>query len=401
MRRLLLLLVISAALPATQLVAQPLTETEVLQRALDQDDFRDLSSRTRSEATLTAQAAVPPSNPQLEYSNESLSGTRGNVDESFLWLRQEFDLAGVNRRLRRAASVNAQAHIAEADIARLEQLTVMRRHFYRSLAAEQRNRQLTGHLESMSELLAGVKQRVEAGDLSNLDLLRIEREYHDLSTAAQQFQASAHAEAEALRLLAGLSVTAELQGAVLPPAVAPHDRVDQLLSQPAIQVVDRRQEVARIQAEAAQRQRWPSVTLGLGQRQLQEGSYRDDGKLFSISVELPLFNNGNRQVKAAQARASTLAARRSMMQREISAELSRLSSLVQQQRSIAELEHKRAQDTRLGELARAAFLSGELSVNQLIDAERSDLELRLNASDAALKARETYIEWQFLIGDTP
>lgn len=401
MHRFLLIVLMSAAFPAGQVLAQSLTESEVLQSALAQEDFRELDSRVSNEATLSAQAAVPPSNPQFEYSRESLSGSRGNVDESFLWLRQELDLAGVNRRLRQAAAVSAQTHIAEAELARLEKISVMRRYFYRSIDAAERHRQLTEHLGSVADLLVGVEQRVEAGDLSNLDLLRLQREYHELSITAQQFAASAEAEAGALRLLAGLSVSAQLQGGVLPPPLAPAYSDSALTAQPSLTIVNRQQEAAHLQAEAAQRQRWPLVTIGLGQRRLQEGMFRDDGNLFSVAVELPLFSNGNRQLQAAQARASTLNARRAVMQREINAELSRLHTLAQHQRSIAALEEQQAQDTRLSDLSRAAFLSGELTVNQLIDAQRSDLELKLNASDAALQARETYIEWQFLIGETP
>ena len=118
-------------------------------------------------------------------------------------------------------------------------------------------------------------------------------------------------------------------------------------------------------------------------------------------MEVPLFGTGKRNLAAAQAHASSLAAERAMVNREVSAEIARLQAVVDNQRTIAVRQYQRSQKQQLAELARAAYLAGEVSVNQLLDAERSDLELRLGAADAALEARETFIEWQTLTGALP
>ncbi|MAY55131.1 MAG: hypothetical protein CMQ46_10045 [Gammaproteobacteria bacterium] len=395
------LVLLTTLAPLSSIYAQSLVEEEVIEHALSESSLRDLTNLSRQAALLAAEAAVPPANPELEYSRETLDGPVTDTEESFVWIRQRLDLAGVNSRLRDAAALDAAARMAELDLIQGDRIATIRRHLYRHLSAKERLDHLTDSMENMSQLIDSASMRVAAGDLSEYDLIWLQREYDDIQLKITEAAATLNSEAATLISLAQLEPEASFDGDVLPPDPAAMSSSELLNNQPDLQLVERQFEAAQKRQEAASRQRWPSLTVGLGERRANEGAFRSEGNLFSLTVEVPLFGTGKRNLAAAQAHASSLAAERAMVNREVSAEIARLQAVVDNQRTIAVRQYQRSQKQQLAELARAAYLAGEVSVNQLLDAERSDLELRLGAADAALEARETFIEWQTLTGALP
>jgi hypothetical protein len=58
-------------------------------------------------------------------------------------------------------------------------------------------------------------------------------------------------------------------------------------------------------------------------------------------------------------------------------------------------------ESGLAAIAEESYRAGEISVMALIDAHSSELALQIEQLERARAARNTYIQWQELTGETP
>lgn len=399
MIRLLLMAALCAAGTDAR-AADVLTEAEAVERGLSVAAYRDWVEATRREARGQTAATGLWSNPELEYSEESLD-VPGDSTDRFLWLRQPVDIAGVNALQRAAARESEGVTEAAIESSKRERRAQVREAFYRALKARRRLEAFEHWHDRLIELVNAVRERFQAGDASRFEYLRLEREQVLLQGRLASARAGLGAARERLfGLLA--SEHRPLAGELLPPQPPPTDRaMASLETHPDLRGLLAGAESDRLSAKAAGREAWPDVTLGVGRREFDEGPASLDGNVFSIGVEIPLFDRGDGRESAARASASAKSARLSLLRSRLRADLEATVEELRARRDAAlALQRQLASGGEsLSEIADASYEAGELEVMGLIDAHEAELDLRLEAIELSHAARRAAIELQTLTGD--
>lgn len=386
------------------LQAEPLTEQQAVRLGLDEGPFADSQQAGRSLARAEAEGTALRANPSIEYSRETVSLAPGDTRDELLWLRQPLDLAGVNGRRRAAGQQRLQAVLLDSDHQRREYASRIRQQFYANLVADRRVMLTEQQLERFEQLAANVASRVQAGDASRYDQLRLEQETALLESRLAQAIASREDANNQLAAMLGNRNATPL-GNVLPPA--PDSVLDEvapmLVNHPALQSLDARRREALLDAEAANRQRWPEITVGIGHRSVREPGDRGSGNLLMLELELPVFNRGQHEQAAANSRARRIEADQTLLQRQLTARMRSLQERLRREHNAATALLVRLPEggSGLAAIAEDAYQAGEISVMALIDAHASEMTLQLEQLERASAARDTYIQWQELTGEIP
>jgi outer membrane protein, heavy metal efflux system len=390
--------VLLLALPAGAAHATALTEAEAVRRGLAHPALRAVQESSIGEAIGTAVAAGRWSNPEIELSRERVGGASGRNEETDLWIRQRLDLAGVRARESDAAQTLVLAARARSDLAEREQARDIRRRFYDALAADATLGLVTGLHDRLDSLVAAVAQRVEAGDASQYELLRLRKELAVMKAELLEWRAAAEtARASLFGMIGGEPGT--LSGMLLPPAMERSADPGLLVDHPLLRMLELESESAQLSSEAASRRAWPGLTLGAGWRKVDEAGRSADGGMVAVGVEIPLFDRGTGDRDAAASRARRTSAERMLAADQLHARARSAGG---------ELEARRAGALMLGDeepdeasfqvIAEAAYEAGEISVAELIDAHRTGLTVARQGIERARLARESYIELQYLGG---
>ncbi|MCW8193647.1 TolC family protein [Proteobacteria bacterium 005FR1] len=377
------------------LQAGELTEAQAVQRGMVR--IQEIFDAQRREALGRADAAGRWDNPEIEYSREALNLSDGDSEERFLWLRQPIDPSGRKGLQREAARQQARAEIARAELNRRDLQADIRLRFYRALAAADDARVAGGYRQRLEQLTGFTRERFEAGDASRYDLMRLERELALINS--EWLQSSAAAQAARNRLLALIGgEPADPAGRLLPLATETIAVEDLLRQYPGLQALEAEAESESLSAEAARRKKWPELTVGVGRREVEEAGLENDGNTVSLSVEVPVFDRGQGEAQAAASRARQRRLDYELAAAALIADLrSALESLDAQRRAAQSLESALSDGAMsLSAIAEEAYQAGELSTMELIDAYRSEMDLRRRFIERALDARLTFIELQRL-----
>ncbi len=161
------------------------------------------------------------------------------------------------------------------------------------------------------------------------------------------------------------------------------------------------------QAEAFDRERsaaeraWiPDVTLGIGQKRVDEPGRSDNGVIVGVSVPIPLFNRGQGSEQRARAQANTLRAEHALVLAKSEAELRGIWRQATELRQAAESFRRDslASSRDLTRIAEAAYRAGEGGILELLDAYKAQLEAETTLLDLELRARLARIELDALSG---
>lgn len=377
-----------------------LTADEAVRRGLARQDIAASFDARRESARGRAATAGRWANPEIAYNRESLDLPGGESEERSLLIRQRFNLAGVNGLERDAAERRRDAEMARTDLAERELNAEIRRYFYEARAATRRTTLLRDWYNRLEELVTAVGNRVNAGDASQYDLARLEREQALLQGDLLTATASAESTREKLFSLIG-GKQSSLSGEILPPSAGDLSLNNVIPTHPGLSALSAEADSAALSAKAAQRRRWPEVTLGLGHMEFNQGGVSSDGNIISLSVEIPLFNRDRGEYRSSENRARQLRADRRIAEAQLEAELSDRLRTLESRRdaAIALRESTDTGDASLAMVAESAYAAGEISVMELIDAHRSELAARQEAIDRALAARRAYIELLRLRGE--
>ena len=387
------------ALPAVTASAAGLTETEAVRRGLAHPELQALQESSVGEALGASAAAGRWSNPEIELSREEVDGSSGRSEETDFWIRQRLDLAGVRTRERDAAKTLVVAARARADMAQRDRARQVRRLFYDALAAAAVLDSVTGWQHRLERLVVAAARRVEAGDASQYELLRLQKELAVVQAEHLERYAAAESAREHLFSIIG-GAPAGLAGTLLPPAIDPATDPGRLAEHPLLRALDAERESALLSSDAASRRAWPTLTLGAGWREVEEAGRSADGGAVMVGVEIPVFDRGTGERDAAASRARRTAAERNIAEARLAAST---------RAALGELRARRAGALLLGDagpegasleaIAEAAYDAGEIGVAELIDAHRIELTVAHERIARARLARESYIELQHLGGE--
>lgn len=379
---------------------QPLTEREAVRVGLEVAAWRDWTDASMDEARRKTRATGLLENPEFEFADESLDLPGGNTDR-FYWLRQPLDLTGRNSLARDSARASEGVTAAEIDLTRRRRARVIRASFYQAIRLRNETEAMETWRARLAELGRAVAERVRAGDASRFDRLRIERE----ATLLDGRLAANRAELNSTRKrLFGIldSDPRPLAGHLLPAESPALETVMATVRQhPEVAGLRAGAESDQLAARSAAREAWPEFTLGLGLREFEDGPISETGAVFSIGIEVPLFDRGRRQRAAAEAGAGAKSAEAALAIARLTSDARALRDELATRRSAA-LEMRAALEEEAGslpEIADAAYSAGELDVMNLLDAWQTELDLRLQAIELEYAARVAAIELIQLTGE--
>lgn len=380
---------------ATSLEAQTWTEESITALFLNQNPLLRESRARAAQTGAEYRSRTLLANPVVSVSREAAGRTE------FYQASQSLPLSG-RRAILEQASVSAMAAV-EADVAGSlwSARSALRMAFYRTLAAEQREKAFATTIGEFDKFIAWLKAREREGESSSLDRLRTEQERAELLTQLAATRATAALErGELLKWLPVGTTLGPLSGTLLPasrPLILPALREIALTARQEVGAERKRLEQFRFEERAAQRLRIPepSVIAGLKRAELNAPIIAN-GPVVGVSVAIPLFNQGKTEVARHSAEQELIAARLDLLTRRITAQLDAAANHLTLRR--AALDGYTDNTEQLVNIATVAYSEGEIPLLQLLDALRLRHQSRLRRLDLESEVRMAQIHLESVLG---
>jgi len=351
--------------------------------------------------TVTAQQAARLTfpNPAVSYAREGAGFTE------FYQVEQPFRAFGLHDSLERVGVAARESAEAERD-ARLWQLRIDAQvALARWRAASERLEAARSVERLVGQLITVLVTREREGEGSRFDRVRSEQELVD----AKQLVASAEVDRLAARgaILAMLppntALPEVLQGR---PASADAESVDALVQKASTNRADLRalDSAGRrfgLEAEAAKRAAGPATTVIGGLKRADDSGDTRAGGAIGLSVTLPLFNRGDRDVARWNAERSQIQFERTILESAIRAEITTAAAILTLRRQVTTMARDaQASADELVTIADVAYREGEAGILQLLDAYRTRGRAQDRAAAAALDLRLGEIVLERAVGVT-
>lgn len=392
----------SAAQAAQEPPTLRLTELEAVARFSSSDPrVRALNARIDEIRATQAERTLWP-NPSATFSRESVRGAH----DTFLLARQELPVSGRRGRLETAGRLAVDAAQAEAQFERVQLQAEVRVAYAALLLAQQREATLQTSIDSLQQLVSVLRTREEGGEGSTYDRMRGQRALVDLE-AERSLAAGDRARAQG-RLAGYLGpgtraevlVATDSLVAAPPPATLPA-----LLEQALANRGDYQASgisIARFEAErsAATRLQIPTPSLTGGLKRSDLAGTISSGYQVSVDLAIPLFSRGQAATALATAQKARALAESESWRLQIEAEVGAAYNVatIYHERLARYQEAAAAIAEPLARIGRVGYEEGELSILELLDAERQALDARLQILDLAAAARRAAIELDRAIG---
>jgi cobalt-zinc-cadmium efflux system outer membrane protein len=380
-----------------------LTEREAVSSALSRPAWVDAETgRVAQAESIVTEASMLP-NPVFSSSRDRLGMIGGDITERSTEVSQTFDLSGRRMLRRGAATSRLDAERLDGQVRRLNAIAEVRRTFSETIHHNQIQIVMALWLSRTEHALIVTARLAKAGEVSGYDRRRLEREVQTAKARLAVAQTDATRSREILAALTGKNPdeVINLLGDLTPEAVPTIDvfqtglrhRADlaSLLAQS--EAFDREQ-------QAAQRGWIPDVTLGIGQKTLDEPTRSGGGAIVSVSFAIPLFDRGVAAQQRNLAKAQTARAEYALAVSKAEAELRGVWNQAEELRKAVETYRSNAADEshNLSTIAEAAYHAGEAGLLELLDAYRTELDSATNELDLALRARLARINLEVLSG---
>lgn len=380
----------------------PLTEREALARFWTSDPrIRALDARVEEVRAAQAERTLWP-NPSATYSRESVLGAH----DTFLVARQELPISGRRGHLQTAGRLAVETAQAEAQSGRGQLAAEVRQAYAALLVAQQREAALQESIDALQKLISVLRAREEGGEGSTYDRMRGQRALVDLE-AERTLAASERARAQGQ--LAGYfgpgtapeSLVAADSLMVPNAAPSPASLIEQALANRgdyrAVQT-----SVERFEAErtAASRLQIPTPSLAGGLKRSDLGGATSSGYQVTVDLSLPLFSRGQAATALATAQKTRAEAEAESWRLRIQADVRSAYNVLKalQERASRYQESAAAIAEPLAKIGRIGYEEGELSIIELLDADRQALDARLQVLELAAAARRAAIELDRIVG---
>jgi len=345
-------------------------------------------SEIRAREAHARQAGLPP-NPELRTDLENVGGTgdRESFEETETTVRlsQRIELGGKRGKRRRVAELGQALAGWDLEATKLAVVANATKAFAHALAAEARLRLADDLAATARRSAEAVATRIKAGGAPPAEAARarVASAQSDITR-----QRAARAVVSTRRQLAAtwgdMDVTARLEG-----------RLDQMSPLPTLPDLEARldatPELARWTTELDERTstmaleeagRIPDVTVGAGPRYFSDND--DTAFVFELSVPLPVFDRNQGAIAEAAHRLEKARADRDAAARNARTTLASawadLAAAHDQATSLRDAVVPAA--TRALDVVRAAYGQGALSFDDVLDAQRTLFELRVQYVDA-------------------
>ena len=376
--------------------AQGLTLDQAMREALVRNqDLRAARSAVDAARGRLEQAGLWP-NPRLVLSNDTGDpfNNAGEYTRS-VGISQDFPIAGRIGRAKDVARVDVARALAEVNEAERQLLGEVAASFYGVVTLDQQIK-LRDRLIGIDESLVSTTQaRQKAGEVSELDVNAAKLELERLRQERTVLTGERTATLARLAALMGLPPSATPTLESTPPPVTSLPSLTRFITQALNERPDLR--LLALTADRAQAERalanssaWEDWNLSLGVQQDRRviagapSQPTDKALMLSLSIPLPLFNRNQGAIAAATANEESardqLAALRLRIENRLAGEYAQVTRLLTALDAYT-------QDTlplsrRNAELARNAYRQGQVSIVEVIQAERQENELNTAYADA-------------------
>jgi Outer membrane protein len=347
------------------------------------------SAETRAAEAGRRVAGLRP-NPSVSVEAENVAGSgpyRGMDSlEATTSLTLPIELGG--KRSARIAVAEArtdraaiQAAIAQADL----RLSVIRA-YAEAVAADRRLITARDQVRIAGEALRAAQVRVQAGRASPIEVQRADVARVNADAALVREERGVEVARYSLSRIVGQPVNGELDAGWFAGVVAGYGPLRPIGSNGTLALAAAELDLAIATAEVglARSQRVPDLTLGAGARRFEQTG--DTAAIFSLSIPLPLFNNGRaalsqvsaeRQRAEAQRRVTALDVDQAIARAQADAANAATSAATASGPALAAAEEA-------ARIARIGYREGKFGQLDLLDAERTLAETRAAAIDALL-----------------
>jgi len=311
-----------------------------------------------------------------------------------------------NKRGKRIAVAKEEQKSTEIEIAILGRQIRRRTReaFYQSLSAAKQTEQAKTALDLTTRIRDMARQRLEAGDVAQLEVLQAEVE---LARASADYETTAQAQRSAeVGLAALLNRNIEepllLQGELgnIPNIAALNTVIDQAL-QANSDLLKTSQDlnIEQRQFELAKAQRIPNLGLSAGVDFNSPPDFRYGGK-GGLSMTLPIFYRDQGEIALSAARLEllrlTLASQRTAVAAEVAAAYYDYLAKVHQVEQYS--QHVLPDTVRLETMAEDSYQSGKSSLLTLLDTQRRLNEVRKTYLDALFSAQSAFAALEEVVG---
>ena len=354
----------------------------------------------RAETTVArreqlARLAYP--NPAVTYSRESAGFTE------FFQVEQALPLFGSRAALSRAGVAATAAAEAERD-ARLWLLRSEAAAAITRLVAEQaRVESAEAHAREVERLIEILRTREREGEGSRFDRLRAEQELRD---ARQLVTSAAVSVVEARATLSGMLPPDVVLTKVVAAPFSPQPPVpvETLMARATttraeLRALQQSAQRATFEADAARRLRLPSPSVFGGVKRADDEAGRETGSVFGLSLSIPLFDAGGREVARWTAERARIDAERASIEYRIRSVITGAwAALAMRQAAVSQDQQGAAEE--LVRIAEVAYREGEVGILELLDAVRTASRARIRSIDLRLDARLAQIALERAVGET-
>ena len=395
----LLAALLAAASCATMAQAQTSPPIEAGQ-TLSLDRALELAGATSptldaAEADIQAAAAArtvaglrPNPSVTVEAENVAGSGPYRGVEslETTTSLALPIELGGKRSARIGVADARSQRTLIQAAITQADLRLSVIQAYAEAAAAQQRVTTARDQARIAAEGLRAAQVRVQAGRASPIEAERANVARINADAEVERTQRLVEVARYSLSRIIGQPVADDLDTGWFANARAAYGPMQAIESAGTLAMAAAEADLAIADAgvRLARAQRVPDLTVGAGARYMRDTG--DTAALFSISIPLPLFNNG----RAAVAQASSERLRAEAQQRVTAIEVDQAIARAQAEAANAATTAATASGPALqaaeeaARIARIGYREGKFGQLELLDAERTLAETRLAAIDALL-----------------
>jgi cobalt-zinc-cadmium efflux system outer membrane protein len=374
-----------------------------------EQDIVDLIGRESPQAKAIraiAETSVAEQAARLTFPNPSVSYAReGAGFAEFYQVDQALPAFGFRSALQRVGVAAREAAEAERD-ARLWQLRADAQiALARWRAASERLESARSVERLVEQLVAVLATREREGEGSRFDRIRSEQELVDAKQAV--------ASAEMDRLTARGTILSMLPpnqplpdviaGMPAPPSLDPIDTLIQRAAtgRAELRALESSARQFSLEAEAAKRAAGPAAGLSGGLKRAEDNEATRAGAVIGVSVTLPFFNRGARDVTRWNAERARIEFERVVVEAAVRAEITTAAAILSLRRQVATMAREaRTSAHELVTIADVAYREGESGILQLLDAYRTIGRAQERAATAALELRIGEIALERAVGVT-
>lgn len=368
-------------------ITPPFTLRDAMASAGTISPVNDVAEAGEQAAQANRRMAALRPNPTFSLEAENVLGTGNYAGTQALettgTLSWPIELGG--KRSARIAVAEAESEKAaiQSAILRADLRFAVEHAYIQAVSAESRLITATDQSWIAAESRRAADVRVRAGRASPLEVQRADVARINADTALERAKRDVELSRLRLSRLIGAPVTGALDSAwfnQVPGGYGPLADIDGKGTL-ALAAADADLLSADAGVRLARSQRIPDVTAGIGARRLETG---DSALLFSVSVPLPIFDNG----RAAQDQANALRQQAEGRQRVAMIEVSIAINEAQAEAANAATSAVMATGPALSaaqeaaRIARIGYREGKFSQLDLLDAERTLAETQSAAIDA-------------------